>query len=252
MAMRRDEITTTTTKTPVPGPLRWWLLLLGLLAVLILLTWGFVATVRGATQDAARQALDAAGLGDVEITGGTYRDLELSGPAGDEDAARAALDGIDLPYDIAYEATAPEPEPEPEPTEAAEPEPSETAEPEVVELADLPDLSGIQFESGSSTLAAGSDATLDAAAAAIIEAYADRPGLRVSIEGHTDNTGGADINLALSQERAEAVRAYLEGAGVPAQIMSATGFGQTQPIADNETAEGRAENRRVDFVITEG
>jgi len=265
MATRRDEITTTTTKTPIPGPVRWWLLLVGLLVTMVLLTWGFVSTVHGATADQAREALDAADLTGVEVSGGTYRDLELTGPAADEAAALAAVEGIDLPYDVTYVAyspvggdadvaATPEADDEADATQAAQPSviPEPEPEPEVVEIADLPDLSQIQFETGSSTLTADSAATLDAAAQAILAAYEDRPALAVAIEGHTDGEGDDDLNMTISQQRADAVRDYLQGAGVPDQILTATGFGETRPIADNGTAEGRALNRRVDFIITEG
>jgi outer membrane protein OmpA-like peptidoglycan-associated protein len=76
------------------------------------------------------------------------------------------------------------------------------------------------------------------------------PGLKVQIEGHTDNKGKAKSNLVLSQKRAQAVVAWLKGhLQTPADRMVAKGFGDTQPIADNKTDEGRAKNRRVDFSV---
>jgi OOP family OmpA-OmpF porin len=65
------------------------------------------------------------------------------------------------------------------------------------------------------------------------------------VEGHTDNTGSDAYNQALSVRRANAVLKYLVDAGVPASRLSAQGFGESQPVADNDTAEGRAQNRRV-------
>jgi outer membrane protein OmpA-like peptidoglycan-associated protein len=77
------------------------------------------------------------------------------------------------------------------------------------------------------------------------------PGFKVTIEGHTDNTGKAEANLKLSQARAEAVVKWLtEHLQTPADRMVAKGFGDTQPIADNKTAKGRAKNRRVDFSVS--
>lgn len=72
---------------------------------------------------------------------------------------------------------------------------------------------------------------------------------RVRVEGHTDSRGGDDYNLDLSQRRADSVRAYLIGKGVPADQLIAVGYGETQPIASNNTESGRAQNRRVVFTL---
>jgi outer membrane protein OmpA-like peptidoglycan-associated protein len=74
---------------------------------------------------------------------------------------------------------------------------------------------------------------------------------KVSIEGHTDNTGKADKNLALSQKRVDAVKAYLVKKGVDASRLTAVAYGDTKPVGDNKTAAGRAENRRVEFKVGE-
>ena len=73
----------------------------------------------------------------------------------------------------------------------------------------------------------------------------------IIVEGHTDNTGSAKLNLNLSRQRAEAVLKYLEERGVDKKRMKAVGYGLTKPIADNKTEEGRAKNRRVELVIKE-
>jgi OOP family OmpA-OmpF porin len=65
------------------------------------------------------------------------------------------------------------------------------------------------------------------------------------VEGHTDSQGADAFNMALSQRRADAVMKYLVDHGVPAGRLSAKGYGETQPVADNGTADGRAQNRRV-------
>jgi OOP family OmpA-OmpF porin len=74
---------------------------------------------------------------------------------------------------------------------------------------------------------------------------------RLSIEGHTDSTGGDKLNQALSEQRASAVRAYLVEHGVAADRLSSRGWGETRAIGDNSTATGREANRRVEFVIVE-
>ena len=76
------------------------------------------------------------------------------------------------------------------------------------------------------------------------------PGLKLGIEGNTDSVGGDDYNQGLSERRAESVRGYLAEQGIPASSMTAVGFGKTQPIASNDTAEGRQQNRRVELVVS--
>ena len=73
---------------------------------------------------------------------------------------------------------------------------------------------------------------------------------KLSINGHTDNVGNAEKNQKLSEDRAAAVKAYLESKGVDASRLTSAGFGQDQPVADNKTKAGRAKNRRVEFAIT--
>ncbi len=77
----------------------------------------------------------------------------------------------------------------------------------------------------------------------------EHPEVRVLIEGHTDSDGADDSNLQLSQQRAEAVKAALEKQGVDAKRMETKGLGESKPIADNSTDEGKAKNRRVEFVL---
>jgi OOP family OmpA-OmpF porin len=73
------------------------------------------------------------------------------------------------------------------------------------------------------------------------------PGTRVEVAGHTDNEGEPDRNQRLSDRRARAVVRSLEYAGVPADRLSAVGFGAERPVADNGTAKGMARNRRIEF-----
>jgi outer membrane protein OmpA-like peptidoglycan-associated protein len=76
----------------------------------------------------------------------------------------------------------------------------------------------------------------------------EHPDLSLTIEGHTDNVGDAQANVALSSKRAEAVKSYLVGKGVSADRLSTKGLGATKPAAPNTTAEGRQQNRCVELV----
>jgi OmpA-OmpF porin, OOP family len=104
---------------------------------------------------------------------------------------------------------------------------------------------GILFDTGKSEVKPESTPTLKQIAAALKE----HPELKVEIQGHTDNVGKPDANLKLSQSRAEAVKAMLtKEYGVGAGQLTAKGYGDTKPSGDNKTAEGRANNRRVELV----
>ena len=76
------------------------------------------------------------------------------------------------------------------------------------------------------------------------------PGLTLAVEGHTDSVGGDEANQKLSEQRADTVRSYLIGQGLPEARISSIGFGKTSPIADNDTATGRQKNRRVEIVVS--
>ncbi|MGD0438417.1 MAG: OmpA family protein [Bryobacteraceae bacterium] len=76
------------------------------------------------------------------------------------------------------------------------------------------------------------------------------PGLRLAVEGYTDSVGGDDYNQKLSEQRGEAVRNYLTQQGVESSSVTSRGFGKTQPVASNDTAAGRQENRRVELVVS--
>jgi outer membrane protein OmpA-like peptidoglycan-associated protein len=104
----------------------------------------------------------------------------------------------------------------------------------------------IRFETGKATVDPGSTYILDEVA----EILKSDSGIRkMTIEGHTDSVGDAALNKQLSQERADAVKAYLVGKGIDAGRMDAAGFGSEQPIASNDTDAGRATNRRVAFKV---
>lgn len=112
------------------------------------------------------------------------------------------------------------------------------------ELTRLLDAAHIEFETGSDRIASSKVALLDLTA----RAATDCPG-RLRIEGHTDDTGSAAINDALSQRRAEAVRAALIQRGVAPSRLNAVGYGASRPVGDNATDEGRALNRRIEIHI---
>jgi len=106
-------------------------------------------------------------------------------------------------------------------------------------------LKGVKFESGSARLTPASQTILDAAATELSR----YPDLSIEIGAYTDDRGSDALNQNLSQKRAESVRSYLLGKGIAADKLTAKGYGEASPIASNDTAEGRAENRRVEFVI---
>ena len=82
----------------------------------------------------------------------------------------------------------------------------------------------------------------------IVAALKSAPALKVAIEGHTDNVGQAAANKSLSEKRAQSVMAAIVAGGIDAKRLSAAGFGQERPVADNRSEEGRAKNRRVELV----
>lgn len=106
-------------------------------------------------------------------------------------------------------------------------------------------LDGIVFKTGSAQIDESSAPTLARAAVALSKA----PDVKVEIAGFTDNKGKAAANKALSLKRAQSVKAYLVKLGASAKQLTATGFGSEQPVADNATEEGRAQNRRIEFRV---
>jgi outer membrane protein OmpA-like peptidoglycan-associated protein len=103
---------------------------------------------------------------------------------------------------------------------------------------------GILFDTGSDVIKPESGPTLRA----ILALLNEDPGLKFAIEGHTDDQGGPKVNGPLSDRRAAAVKAWLVNQGIDAGRLTSKGLGQSKPIDSNDTAEGRANNRRVEFV----
>jgi OOP family OmpA-OmpF porin len=104
----------------------------------------------------------------------------------------------------------------------------------------------VEFDSDSANLTAQGRGVLDD----VVTILKETPG-RVEVGGHTDSTSTAEHNLELSRSRAESVRDYLVGKGVDATRLETVGFGETRPIASNETPEGRQHNRRTEFQVLE-
>jgi len=114
-------------------------------------------------------------------------------------------------------------------------------------LAELLGKGKIRFESGKATIDPDSVGLLDR----LIETALRCPATNIEIAGHTDGDGDNAFNQTLSEKRAQAVEDYLVKAGLPADRFIAKGYGSTQPIASNDTDDGKAQNRRIDFVVKE-
>ncbi|MBX2813533.1 MAG: OmpA family protein, partial [Myxococcales bacterium] len=106
-------------------------------------------------------------------------------------------------------------------------------------------IDGITFSTGRATIRGSSSSSLNAAVGVLRE----YPELKILIEGHTDSQGNRGANLRLSQERADAVKAYLVGKGIEESRLTALGIGAERPIASNKTRSGRAANRRIEFKV---
>jgi outer membrane protein OmpA-like peptidoglycan-associated protein len=139
------------------------------------------------------------------------------------------------------EAAAVEP-PAAEPVAAAPaPEPAAALKGDSIELRDT-----VQFQSGKALLLPASESLLDEVVA-ILNAHPELT--KLSIEGHTDSQGSDKNNKSLSKARAQAVRDYFVGKGIVTGRLTAAGLGESKPIADNNTDDGRFKNRRVEFKV---
>src|SRR3954469_11173716 len=112
-------------------------------------------------------------------------------------------------------------------------------------FADLLGKARIRFESGKADIVADSAGLLDR----LIETALRCPNANIEVVGHTDSDGDEAATQSLSEKRAQAVTDYLVRAGLPADRFTAVGYGSTQPLAGNDTDEGKAQNRRIDFVV---
>lgn len=124
------------------------------------------------------------------------------------------------------------------------PEPEETWETKITQKPVR--LDGASFVVGSSRLLSSDVAGLEE----VVMTAMTHPEIHFVVEGYTSNTGNARMNQLLSEERAESVKRYLVGKGVDAARITTKGFGEDKPIADNNTAQGREANRRVEIRYT--
>jgi len=165
-------------------------------------------------------------------------------PVNRDDHLEYLTTGLSFIQRIPAAVAAPPPPPPPPP-----PAPVPTPEPE----AEMPEiqkkivLRGVTFDFDSDRLSSDATPILDQAVASLKEAG----DVQVSIEGHTDSVGSNEYNMGLSRRRAESVRKYLESQGIDPGRLQTTGFGEEQPVATNDTAEGRAQNRRVELRVSE-
>lgn len=109
-------------------------------------------------------------------------------------------------------------------------------------------LDNIAFLHGSATLTEQASSTLDE----IVRSLHQHTDIKLRVEGHTDNTGDPNYNLDLSAKRAQSVVDYLIAQGIKATRLEANGYGDRQPVATNETKEGRSQNRRIEFKLING
>lgn len=145
-------------------------------------------------------------------------------------------------------AAAPAPAPAPVARPAPAPAPAPVAAPAPAPVTEQPvTLRGdTSFALGSDELSPAARTELDTLAKRVLALESVDS---IEVAGHTDNRGAAAFNQALSERRAQSVKRYLVEQGVAAAKITTTGYGMTRPVADNDTAEGRAANRRVDITI---
>jgi outer membrane protein OmpA-like peptidoglycan-associated protein len=179
--------------------------------------------------------------------GGAYAGTETPGHDGDEIAAYGAaglLVGGGAGYllcKLLAEEEAPPPAPVVKPAPAPRPAPT------VDRCAEVIRLRGVNFDFDRAEIRPDAAVILDEAASLLQDALRDCPSRSVSVDGYTDAVGADAYNQGLSERRANSVMDYLAGQGVSSSRLSAKGFGESSPIATNETAEGRALNRRVEL-----
>jgi outer membrane protein OmpA-like peptidoglycan-associated protein len=203
---------------------------------------GYYTDISGPINDQGEGFAIGGGV-DYELTPGNTLGLFLRR---DQSSMRAARDTTD---DLTYLLTglsyqhrflAPPPPPAPVVAEAPPPPPAPPPKKKIV-------LRGVNFDFDRANIRADAEPILDAAVSTL---QAEQP-ISIVVEGHTDSTGADQYNQDLSIRRATAVRDYLQKKGIDAGRMTIEGYGETKPVASNDTAEGRAQNRRVELRVAE-
>jgi OOP family OmpA-OmpF porin len=152
-----------------------------------------------------------------------------------------AVAGGTLGYLLCGQPEPPKPAPQPEARPTPPPPPPPAPAPKRIVLR------GVNFDFDKSDIRPDAAVILDEAASILNES----PGVRVEVSGHTDATGADDYNQGLSERRARSVAEYLSGKGVSADRLDTTGYGESKPVADNATRDGRAQNRRVELNVAQ-
>ena len=183
-------------------------------------------------------ALVGAGLGcgiAAGVDSSSSNGYEIGCPVG---GAVGAIAGAGIGYALAPHPAPPPPPPPPPPTPPPPPPPPPPP------VAQKLVLRGVNFDFDKAKIRPGDAAVLDEAAATLKQ----NPNVTVNVNGYTDAIGTEAYNLKLSERRANAVVNYLEQQGIPASQLVPHGYGKTNFVASNDTAEGRAQNRRVELV----
>jgi OmpA-OmpF porin, OOP family len=183
-------------------------------------------------------ALVGAGLGcgiAAGVDSSSSKGYEIGCPVG---GAVGAIAGAGIGYALAPHPAPPPPPPPPPPLPPPPPPPPPPP------VAQKLVLRGVNFDFDKAKIRPGDAAVLDEAAATLKQ----NPNVTVNVNGYTDSIGSEAYNLKLSERRANAVVNYLERQGIPASQLIPHGYGKTNFVASNDTAEGRAQNRRVELV----
>ncbi len=211
-----------------------WLIVAACAAVLTVLLSQLATSIPASLAQQAQSRVDAQRFPDVQIVA-KGRDMQLTGsilvdqsPTDLIDQIRS-VDGVGSVFDSLSVV---------DPAREAR----LRAEQFTQTLANI-DVDRVAFQPGSIAFTPESDAAL-AQLLALLEEHSRS---RIRIEGHTDNTGPDAVNLRMSRDRASAVANYLMARGIAADQLIVTGYGSTQPIASNDTDEGRARNRRIEI-----
>lgn len=204
------------------------------------------------------------------VAGGAIAAGAFDGDGDEAAMAAGAVVGAGLAYFLCKDRSEPPPPPAPRPAPPPKPEPPKDSDgdgvidakdecpgtpagvkvnevgcPEVGEK--ILSLEGVNFDTNKATIKVDSEAILGNA----VNVLNDNPSVHVRVEGHTDSRGSDAYNQQLSQRRAESVVAWLVSHGIAAERLAPVGYGESAPIAPNDTAENMYRNRRVDLVVTD-